>query len=47
MLRVILNRLMAKAEKLLAEKRVSPRLGRSGVDQVFSSRVITEKHLHH
>ena len=47
MLRVILNRLKAKAEKLLAEKQVGFRPGRSTVGQIFNFGVITEKHLQH
>ena len=47
MLRVILNRLKAKAEELLAEERASFRPSRSTVEQIFNSRVIIEKHLQH
>ena len=44
MLRVILNRLKAKAEELLAEEQAGFRSGRS---TVVNSRVIIEKHLQH
>ena len=47
MLRAILNRLKAKAEELLAEEQAGYRPGRSTVEETFSSRVITEKHLQH
>ena len=44
---VILNQPKAKAEELLAEEQAGFRPGRSTVDQIFNSRVITEKHLQH
>ena len=47
MLRVILNRLKAKADKLLAEKQAGFRQGRSTIEQGFKSRVIKKKHLQH
>ena len=47
MLWVVLNRLKAKAEELLAENQTGVRPGRSTVEQIFHSRVITEKHLQH
>ena len=47
MLRVILNRLKAKAEELLAEEQAGFRPGRSTVEQIFNSRVIIEKRLQH
>ena len=47
MFRVILNRLKAKAEELLAEDQAGFRPGRSALEQIFNSRVITEKHLQH
>ena len=47
MLRVILNRLEAKAEELLAEDQAGFRPGRSTVEQIFNSGVITEKYLQH
>ena len=47
MLRVILNRLKAKAEDLLAEEQAGCRPGRSTVQQIFNSPVIIEKHLQH
>ena len=47
MFQVILNQLKAKAEKFLAEDQAGFRPGRSTVEQIFNSRVITEKHLQH
>ena len=47
MLRVIHNRLKAKAEELLAEEQADFRPGRSTVGQIFNSRVIMEKLLQH
>ena len=47
MLRVILNRLKAKTEELLAEEQAGFRPSRSTVKQIFNSLVITEKHLQH
>ena len=46
MLGVILTRLRAKAEELLAEDQAGFRPGRS-TEQIFNSQVITEKHLQH
>ena len=45
MFRAILDRLKAKAEELLAEEQTGFRPGRNTVEQIFNSRVITEKHL--
>ena len=42
--RVILNRLKAKAEELLAEEQACFRPGRSTVEQFVNSQVIKEKH---
>ena len=47
MLKVILNRLKAKAEELLAEDQAGFRPGQSTVEQIFNGRIITEKHLQH
>ena len=47
MLQVILNRLKAKAEELLAEEQAGCRQGWSTVEQVFKGQVITEQHLQH
>ena len=47
LLRVILSRLKAKAEELLAEELAGVRPGRSTVEQIFNSRFIIEKHLQH
>ena len=45
MLRLILNRLKAKAEERLAEERAGLRPGRSTVEQIFKTRVVVEKQL--
>ena len=47
MLRVTLSRLKTKTEELLAEEQAGLRPGRSTVEQIFDSRVITEKNLQH
>ena len=46
-LRVILNRLKAKAEELLAEEQTGFRSGWSTEEQIFNGRVIIQKHLEH
>ena len=47
MLRVILNRLKAKAEELPAEEQAGFRSGWSTVEEIFNSRVIMERRLQH
>ena len=47
MLLVILNRLKAKAEELLAEEHAGFKSDRSTIEQIFNRRVIIEKHLQH
>ena len=47
MLRVIPNRLKAKAEELLVEQKAGFRPGRSTAEQTFYCRVIIEKHIQH
>ena len=47
MLRIVLSRLKAKAEELLAEEQAGFRLGRSTEVQIFNSPVIIEKYLQH
>ena len=47
MLRVMLNRLKAKAEELLAEEQAGFRPGRRTVEQIVNSRVIIEQHKQH
>ena len=46
-LRVMLNRLKAKAKDLLAEEQAGFRPGRNAVEEIFNSRVIIEKHIQH
>ena len=47
MLQVILNRLKTKADELLAEEQAGFRTGRTTVEQILNSQVITKKHLQH
>jgi hypothetical protein len=47
MLRVILNRLKKEAEEHLAEEQAGFRAGRSTVDQIFTCRILIEKHPQH
>lgn len=47
MLRVILNRLKKEAEEQLAEEQAGFRAGRSTVEQIFTCRIMMEKHLQH
>ena len=47
MLLVILNRLEAKAEDLMAEEQADLRPGLSTLEQIINSRVIKEKRLQH
>ena len=47
MLRVILNRLKKEAEEHLAEEQAGFRAGRSTVEQIFTCRILMEKHLQH
>ena len=42
---LILSRVEAKGEELLAEEQTGLRPGRSTVEQIFNTRVMTEKHL--
>ena len=46
-LQVLLNRLKAQAEKLLAEEQAGFRQKRSLVEQIFNLRILIEKHLQH
>ena len=47
MLKVLLKRLNAKTEGILAEEQAGFRAGRSTVEQIFNCRLIIEKHLQH
>ena len=47
MLQVILNRLEAEAEELLAEEQAGFRPGQTTVEHIFNRRVNIEKHLQH
>ena len=47
MLKVILNRLKAQAEKIIAEEQAGFRGGRSTTDQIFNIRVLCEKCTQH
>ena len=47
MLRILLNRLKAKAEEILSEEQAGFRAGRSTVEQIFNCRLMIEKHLQH
>ena len=44
---LILSRVEAKGEELLAEEQTGLRPGRSTEEQIFNTRVMTEKHLQH
>ena len=47
MLKVILNRLKAQAEKIIAEEQAGFRGGRSTTEQIFNIRVLCEKYTQH
>ena len=47
MLKVILNRLMPQAEKIIAEEQAGFRAGRSTTEQVFNLHILCEKYLQH
>ena len=47
MLQVILIRLKAKAEELLAEEQAGFRRGRSAIGQILNVRMVIQKHLQH
>ena len=46
-LRILLNRLKAKAEEILSEEQAGFRPGRSTAEQIFNLRLLIEKHLDH
>ena len=45
MLKIILNRLKAHAEKIIAEEQAGFRAGRSTTEQIFNLRILCEKYL--
>ncbi|WP_293682112.1 reverse transcriptase family protein, partial [Thiolapillus sp.] len=47
MLKIILNRLKPKAEKIIAEEQAGFRAGRSTTEQIFNLRILCEKYLQH
>ena len=47
MLKIILNRLKAQAETIIAEEQAGFRAGRNITEQIFSLRILCEKYLQH
>ena len=47
MLKIILNRLKPKAEKIIAKEQAGFRAGRSTTEQIFNLRILYEKYLQH
>ena len=47
MLKIILNRLKPRAEKIIAEEQAGFRAGRSTTEQIFNLRILCEKYLQH
>ena len=47
MLKIILNRLMPQAEKIIAEEQAGFRAGSSTTEQIFNLRILSEKYLQH
>ena len=47
MLKIILNRLKAQEEKIIAEEQAGFRVGRSTTEQIFNLRIFCEKYLWH
>ena len=47
MLKITLNRLKPRAEKIIAEEQASFRVGRSTTEQIFNLRILCEKHHQH
>ena len=47
MLKIILNRLQSQAEEIIAEEQAGFRAGRSITEQLFTLRILGEKHLQH
>ena len=47
MLKIILNRLKPRAEKIIAEEQAGFRAGRSNTEQILNPRILCEKYLQH
>ena len=47
MLKIMLNRLMPQAEKIIAEEQAGFRARRSTTEQIFNLRILCEKYLQH
>ena len=47
MLKIILNRLMPQAEKIIAEEQAGFRTGRSTTEKIFNLCILCEKYLQH
>ena len=47
MLKIILNRLKPKAEKIIAEEQAGLRAGRNTTELIFNLRILCEKYLQH
>ena len=47
MLKIILNRLKAQAEKIIAEEQAGFRAGKRTTEQIFNLRILCEKYLQH
>ena len=45
MLKIILNRLMSQAEKIITKEQAGFRAGRSTIEQIFNLRILCEKYL--
>ena len=47
MLKIILNKLKPKAEKIIAEEQADFKAGRSTTEQIFNLHILCEKYLQH
>ena len=47
MLKIMLNRLMPQAEKIIADEQAGFRAGRSTTEQIFNLRILCKKYLQH